>query len=372
METSMNAINQLQRVISGPWLPPRAGKGPYLWSMFLLFFFWQYLYLRPSRRELTLATVSALLFLPLYFASFWQRNGRTLVPLTATVLLGALWAPHNVGASTFFIFAAGMCGAFDVRRTAFVLLAGVLAVPVVLTLLFDLPLNFLIPALLVGTPAGVAAILDGRLRRSREQLLRKQEEVEHLATIAERERISRDLHDVLGHTLSLITLKAELAGKLLARDPEACRREIKDIEHSARAALSEVRAAITGYRNTGLQHELASARAALLTAGVALTAQVAPVSLAPALENVLALALREAVTNIVRHAGATGCSVSLTCDTGTVLLRVDDNGRAPASVEPGNGLRGMRERVEGLGGQLLVRGGDGLLIELRLPLGAPV
>jgi hypothetical protein len=116
--------------------------------------------------------------------------------------------------------------------------------------------------------------MEGGLRASRKQLLRKQEEVEHIARIAERERISRDLHDLLGHSLSLIALKAELAGKLAGRDLEACKREIADIETSARRALAEVRTAVTGYRDSGLSGALASARASLAAAGVELREEV--------------------------------------------------------------------------------------------------
>ena len=366
----MFVLPTLQRVISAPWLPTRAGKAPYLWSMFLLFFFAQYLYQRPPAVELALAIATVVLFLPLYWVSFWLRNGRLLPLLAITVALGVAWAPHNIGASTMFIYAAAMCAGFDRRRTAFSLLAAVLLLAVLLVPLFGLSFNFIVPALVVGTPVGMAAIMDAGLRRARAQLLRKEEEVEHMATIAERERISRDLHDVLGHTLSLITLKAELAGKLFERDPAACRREIADIERSARSALAEVRSTITGYRHSGLLHEVASARAALASADVLLTTQLAPLTLPAAAENVLALALREAVTNIVRHAGASQCRVSLASEADTLVFCVVDNGGVLPGFAPGNGLRGMQERVLGLGGRMHWRVDGGLALELRLPLGA--
>ena len=135
-----------------------------------------------------------------------------------------------------------------------------------------------------------------------------------MARIAERERISRDLHDLLGHTLSMITLKAELAGKLLERDPQACRSEIRDIELAARQALGEVRSAVTGIRQTGFSHELATARASLAAANVGLSEEVQPCALPATLESVLSLALREAVTNILRHAGASHCEVRMTLE----------------------------------------------------------
>jgi len=193
-----------------------------------------------------------------------------------------------------------------------------------------------------------------------------------MARIAERERISRDLHDLLGHTLSMITLKAELAGKLLERDPQACRSEIRDIEQTARKALSEVRSAVTGIRQTGFAHELATARASLAAANVGFTEQVQPCVLPAALENVLSLALREAVTNILRHAGASHCEVRMALESGMVVLRVRDNGRAldDGAIVHGSGLSGMKERVAALGGRLALRADRGLALELSLPMGA--
>ena len=249
------------------------------------------------------------------------------------------------------------------------LAAVLLLVPAIAYSLGHAALSFILPALAIGVPTGIAAIMDTSLRDSRERLLRKQEEVEHMATIAERERISRDLHDLLGHTLSLITLKAELAGKLAGRDIDACKQEIGDIERCARNALAEVRAAVTGYRLTGLQHELASARASLAAAGIDMHAALASFSVPAAAENVMALALREAVTNIIRHAGASRCDVSLTQEGGIILFRIADNGAAGREIRHGNGLNGMRERVASVGGQLALQVEKGLALELRLPIG---
>jgi two-component system sensor histidine kinase DesK len=228
----------------------------------------------------------------------------------------------------------------------------------------------------IGLSVGVGSIMDGGLRASRQQLLRKQEEVEHMARIAERERISRDLHDLLGHSLSLIALKAELAGKLAGRDAEACRREIADIETTARRALAEVRTAVTGYRESGLSGALASARASLAAANVALREEVQPQfqqgALAPAAEHVLALALREAVTNVVRHAGATRCTLGLAMEEGSAVLRVLDDGaslQGGSEVRAGNGLSGMRERAAAAGGRLAISVDGGLRLELRIPTG---
>jgi two-component system sensor histidine kinase DesK len=370
----MKRIEQLRRLLAGPWIPARRGKAPYLWILMLFFLLLKYARAAPTGLELAFLGATLLLFPPLYFASYWCRGPARALVILLTCLTGVLWARYNLGASTFFIYACAMCAGIQAPRNAYGSVLAVIALA--LATAWSLPahgIDFLVPVLIVGTLIGLGSIMDARLERSRDQLLRKQEEVEQMATIAERERISRDLHDLLGHTLSLITLKAELAGKLFERDPAACRREIGDIERSARAALSEVRSAVSGYRQTGFAHELAGARASLAAAGVALRAEVQAFALPAAAENVMSLALREAVTNIVRHAGATECRLSLALAEGVIALRIADNGERLASGAPvrhGNGLTGMQERIAALGGRLALRAERGLALELTLPLGA--
>lgn len=367
-------MQTLKQLMAHPWTPERYGKIPYLWIWSLLFLFAKYANGRPSAIELACLIATVGVFLPVYLASFWGPNRWSPFYVAVTCLLGVLWAPTNFGASCFFIFACALCGTLATTRQSYLALAAVLLVATVMAWLLPYPpVGFAFPALAIGIPVGLGSIVDRRLQRSREQLLRKQEEVEHMATIAERERISRDLHDLLGHTLSLITLKAELAGKLAGRDLPACRAEINDIENSARQALAEVRSAVSGYRQSGFSHEVTSARASLAAAGVTLNSDVQPVSMAPAAENALSLALREAVTNIVRHAGATRCELSLMQEEGTIALRIADNGARLVSIAQlrhGNGMTGMQERIGALGGQVMLRMDQGLTLELRLPVGA--
>jgi two-component system sensor histidine kinase DesK len=365
-------MQTLKRVLAGPWVPAEMGKLPYLWATSLAFLLFKYFYSTASTVELGMLILSVLLFLPLYLYSFWTGGRSAVLCILASCVFGMLWAPHNSGAGTFFIFAAGMCGRLAPGRSAPRMLALVLALATLTGYLLanDGP-SFLLAPWAIGLSVGVASIMEGGLRASRKELLRKQEEVEHIARIAERERISRDLHDLLGHSLSLIALKAELAGKLAGRDLEACKREIADIEASARRALAEVRTAVTGYRDSGLSGALASARASLAAAGVELREHVQAFALAPACEHVLALALREAVTNVVRHAGATRCTITLALEEGSAVLRVLDDGdrlRAGDEVRVGNGLTGMRERAAGAGGSLSIRVENGMRLELRLPM----
>ncbi len=178
------------------------------------------------------------------------------------------------------------------------------------------------------------------------------EEIEHLAKVAERERIARDLHDVLGHTLSLIIVKSTLAGKLLEKYPQKARSEIADIEKVSREAMAEIRNTLRGYSTYKLSDEIERAKSALHSAGVTMESDAAEISMTPAQESVVALIMREAVTNVVRHAEAHTCRLRIAPNDGSCVLEIADDGRGGFQSE-GNGLRGMRERIEALGGTVV-------------------
>ncbi|HBD18652.1 MAG TPA: hypothetical protein DC063_00120 [Arenimonas sp.] len=166
----------------------------------------------------------------------------------------------------------------------------------------------------------------------------------------------------------MIALKSELAGRLVERDAAAARTQIAEVESVARQALAQVREAVVGIRAAGLQAELAAARLALLSADVRLDQRLAPVALAPAAESALAMAVREAVTNVLRHAGASRVEVELSVVDGEVRLAISDDGRGGA-VRPGNGLSGMQERLAEAGGRLEIDSppGGGTRLLVRLP-----
>ena len=266
------------------------------------------------------------------------------------LLLGVLLVPWNPGAASFFIYAASFIAYSGRRASPGALLGVLLAVLALETPLAHLSPYAWVPAAGFSLMIGGICIHGAEVKRANAKLRMAQEEIERLAQTAERERIARDLHDVLGHTLSLITLKSELAGKLVARDPERAGREIREVERISREALREVRTAIAGYRSEGLQAEMGRARLALESAGVRLEYFAQPVELDPVQETVLALALRESVTNVVRHAGARTCRITLEQTGEETRLEVHDDGRGGAAPE-GIGLASMRERVEGLGGR---------------------
>ncbi|MGB7169694.1 MAG: sensor histidine kinase, partial [Acidobacteriaceae bacterium] len=218
----------------------------------------------------------------------------------------------------------------------------------------------------IAIAVGSGNLVAAQRMRANKRLNLAQEQIAHLAKVAERERIARDLHDVLGHTLSVVVLKSELAGKMIGRDPDRARVEIADVEQIARKALGEVREAIRGYRSEGLAAEIDRARTILDAAGVTLECEARPPLFAPAEETVISLIVREAVTNIVRHAQASHCRLDFQSNGHGTALVVEDDGRGGIRTE-GNGLRGMRERVESIGGRMRIDSEQGTRLLVEIP-----
>lgn len=352
-------------------LPGAAGRwraGNLIWLIYSVFFIIEPLQ-QGSRRAWLIFAALYCCFLAIYLPLIFSRSNRTRkLLLLALAVLGAASYPVNASAgATLFIYVAAF---IPFATTSFALAAGTIAAAALISAAEGLLLH-LSPWACGGLAFLAASIGAGNLfsalrMAAAQRLLQAQEKIEHLATVAERERIARDLHDVLGHTLSLVVLKSELAGKLIGTDAERARQEIGEVEQIARKALGEVREAIRGYRSDGIAAEIARARRALDAAGVRLEWQPQALRLEPAHESVLSLVLREAITNILRHAGATSCRLELAADGGGTRLTVRDDGRG-ASEYSGNGVRGMRERIEALGGRLRIDSRAGTCLTVELP-----
>ena len=317
-------------------------------------------------------TIFGLVFIWVYLYAFSHPEPHRLIAASGLLVMAACLVPTNHGAVCGLFVYAIAAGAFTTNRARVVLFMGVdLGLLGVYAYHLKLPFVFWGFMLLLIVLVGIGNYLAAVAHCAGEKLRKADVEIEHLAKVAERERIARDLHDLLGHTLSLITLKAELARKLVDRDPQRAKEEMLDVERTSRAALADVREAISGYRGEGLAAELVRARKTLETAGVSVDSEIAELPLSPAQETVLALALREAVTNVVRHAQAQQCSVRLQREEDLCTLEIADNGRGVDAPE-GNGLRGMRERLEALGGSLQCRTEAGTHLVMQLPLGHPI
>ena len=183
-----------------------------------------------------------------------------------------------------------------------------------------------------------------------ESAARRQEEERVLAAVAEREEIGRDVHDLLGHSLTVLTLKAEVAHRLVRRDPGAAERELAEIIELSRSALADVRATVTRLRAPDLIGQVEASRTAFATADISavLAGRASDIPLPQ--RELLAWALREGTTNVLRHAGATHVRIGLAPGR----VRVQDDGAGVAGHRPGNGLTGLRERVEAVGGALVL------------------
>jgi two-component system, NarL family, sensor histidine kinase DesK len=359
--------DKLSRSLESPEIGSQGNSG-YIWLAYSAFFLIDPI-LSHSRRLWIESGIVYAIFLVLYVAYMKARTIRRQHGLLiAFYVLGVASLPMNSGGSTFFIYSAAFLPFVVASVPMFVaiLIAQALGLVVEGLLLHINPIALALTAFMMGI-VGISNAFIAKQKRADTKLRMAHEEIEQLAALAERERIARDLHDVLGHTLSVIVLKSELAGRLIERDPKRAAEEIADVERTARTALSDVRAAIGGYRSQGLSTEMELARNTLQAAGVALACESPLPQLHVAEETVLCLAVREAVTNIVRHAQATHCRMRFTTSgDGYHSLLIADDGAHP-KLQEGNGLRGMRERIQSLGGRLSITADAGVSLLIELP-----
>lgn len=306
-------------------------------------------------------------FLVLYFLGYWFHGRKLVVIIASMTLLGFVTMSFNNFGSSFFIYAAAMVAFIDMDRPRLMHVGIYVSIVAAWGVMTDQKTWYFIPGVVIAGVVGGVNVHYAQVWLSNARIRLAQGEIERLAKVAERERIARDLHDVLGHTLSVIALKSELASKLMERDPARAAQEIREVNDVARDALAQVRSAVTGYRAAGLSAEFLAMRKAFDTAGVALEVEAEPLALPAAHENTLALVLREASTNVLRHAHAKTCRVRLIHRNNVALLEIVDDGLGGDARE-GNGLLGMRERIAALGGSLIRDGRSGMRLEITLPL----
>ncbi len=341
----------------------------YVWLIYIVPMFIQPV-LTGEARDWWITGLSVAVFLPLYFVGFWLQGRRVLWVVGAIVAIGCLTAPLNPGSASFFIYAAAFLGQLGPPRVGALYLVGILGVLLLEAWLVGFPRYSWVWASFFTLMVGGINIHYSEVARRQAKLKLAQGEVERLATMAERERIARDLHDVLGHTLSLITIKAGLASRLVGSDPERAAAEMGEVEEIARSALDEVRQAVEGYRFLSLGAEVARAKVALAAAGIESAVETSPHDLASSIESAVALALREAVTNVVRHARADRCTIRYRQADGELRLEVVDDGRG-GDAPDGSGLAGMRERIEAIGGRVRRDGSRGTRLTVVVPVDEP-
>lgn len=329
--------------------------------------FWQ-----PVGSSDVLAIVVAIaVFMPIYFHAF-ERSAPAFIPhIIAMELICWALLPFAGVHGVFHVYACVQSAFQRPARRALVLIGSLTAAYIGYASLRGLPLFQIGFDVMFGLLIGIACIAgaegierEGRLRRSR--VLERQR-----ATLAERERIAHDLHDLLGHTLTMVALKSELASKLMTRDPERARGEIADVADAARNALKDIRAAVYDMTATTVDTEIALARNALDAAGVTLEVVNNLPDITPPMGKALGLTIREATTNIVRHSRADAARIDIDRQDGRLQLSVSDNGVADErSASEGAGLAGLRQRIAALGGETTIRRQQGMQILVSLPLNA--
>jgi two-component system sensor histidine kinase DesK len=315
-----------------------------------------------------------------------QTRVRLALLILAMLFLLALMLSLVYGATWLWLFLgiSAMAGVLLPPRSAFAGVILLTLLPLVLTFLTQRPervdLWWLLAFILLVRGVGLDMIGVARMGSAIRELHIARQALARMKVEEERQRLARDLHDLLGQALSVITLKSELARSLITEDPERCAQELADVEQVGRMTLREVRRTVTGYRQPRLANELDGARQVLEAAGIAPTIEQTTCELPPTLDAVLAWTLREGITNVIRHNRARRCLVRLSQEQDMVQLEIlNDRGQTDEAsghlCTQGSGLRGLRERVSALAGTLeatllSIEGAAHFRLRVQVPLQA--
>jgi two-component system sensor histidine kinase DesK len=367
-----------------------------IWLMWLPFLFQpasDLLQMSPSLRKVAVG-VGMVLFIGTYLWTTWHEayrlthtlptdatsQKREWVPLAILVGLSImlLFLQGSWGLGGFIFTSASVAGRLAPRQAAMVF-GGLMLLVLLLGVISATPWPMLLLMIFLVPAVGSTVAAFSRTIWTNRELRLARRQIAHLAISEERLRFARDLHDLLGHTLSLITIKSELAGQLIPEDPEQAQQEVRDIETAARTALREVREAVVGYRQSTLASELQRAHELLTAVGIQDILQNDTGVLPVPIETLLTWVVREGVTNVMRHSRAKHCIISLAQQPGEISLTITDDGLGSASGEseasrhkhsPGNGLQGIMERVALLNGRYEAGPAEecGFRLAVRLPL----
>lgn len=332
------------------------GYSAYVVLLFLGIFFSNFYFKPVHGLELLVVIIGVLTFLVCYFRAYWSSGKALYGYIVAICLIGTVMAEINWGASVFFVYAAAFTCDCGGRKNAFLTLAAIILYIIIFTLLTNKPEYFWVPAIFFSFIIGTLNIHQAEVNQKNRALRQSQEEIQLLAETAERERISRDLHDLLGHSLSVITLKSELAGKMIDKGVslDKIKTEIKAVEQLSRDTLAQVRGAVRGYNIATIKGELLQAKVATEAANIELIDNIEVIHLPTKVESELALIIREAITNVIRHAESQKVWVTLKSEQDEIYLTVSDQGEM-ADVEEHSGLQNMRTRISKIGGEMKIQ-----------------
>lgn len=395
-QTSDNIHNEskLEEIIAASGISVRLWRlYAYFWFVCLVFPAVSLIQTSPSGAQLFITIVGIIIFVSTYFWVMWPHpvsdRARTrlnlpsalalVIGLTALVLFLSI-----MNGSTFlwlFIGVSAVAGITLSFRNASIAVMGLTLLTVAANVGLDKSItsaNWLqiIPLALLVRGLGLDMIGFVRLSDALRELQKARENLAYQAITEERLRMARDLHDLLGHSLSLITLKSDLAGRLLEKDPRAASQQVHEVERVARQALRDVREAVAGYRQRTLRDELDGARQILEAAGIEYTIEHRPQSLPPDIDMVLAWIVREAVTNVIRHSRARNCLIRIACDDAYIRAEIVNDGfprMESSNADSGTGLSGLSERLAKVGGTIQAEAlpasvGSGFRLKAEIPV----
>jgi two-component system sensor histidine kinase DesK len=296
-----------------------------------------------------------------------RAAGRAAPAAVVLALLGVVIALAYRGAdwTVLFIAAATAAGRISPPRNALAAIVMIGALSALVRLASDAAPARALESASEAALVGLVVLAFSQSQRTARQLARAQQEMTRLGAADERARIARDLHDLLGQSLSVMALKTELAGRLVERDPLRAAAELRDVEGIVRGSLRDIRDAVAGYRRVRLDTELVEARVALSAARIELDVQRPAGILDEGTDGLLGWVVREGVTNVVRHSGGTRCEIRIERGDQEVRLEITDDGHprdhlGSGGVGPsGSGLSGIRDRVEAVGGRMEAGPSDG-------------
>lgn len=355
--------------------PKHMGFFPYMWLVYLLFPI--YNLTQVSGWKLVIGSGMLIVFMITYRQLYFVQKTFILwacIQMILTLLFALFYNPFMIFFGFFTASAMGFAPSKKVFRILLCLLVVMLGVFVFINMnqLTPTSLVNIVPMfiLMLLTPFGMRNFNQKKMLRN--QLNEANEQIKDLVKREERQRIARDLHDTLGHTLSLITLKSQLVEKLIVKNPERASTEAKEITQTSRTALKQLRELISDMRMITVEEELEQIKAILQAANIELEIkqETSASSLSPIEQNILGMCLREAVTNVVKHSKATRCIVSVRELQGELILTVEDNGIGLADQNhDGNGIRGMKERIALIDGFVeLGTINPGTLLTVKVPV----
>jgi len=342
------------------------GNQPAFYLAYLAFYFIPWLQSPPETKDVVAIIIALALFVPIFFHAHKQEGRKSLPHIIAISIISMVLAPFHGTNGVFHIYAVVQAGFLRPERFAWIVVFAVSAVYLAFSLLIDQGWWDNVFPLFMGFIITVGVISSAGQMEKQRLMERTRQYDKQMAALSERERIAQDLHDVLGQTLTMVTLKTELANKLIDRDPTQAKQELNEVLKASRGALDDIRETVSGMNATSAVKEIQRAKSILESAGIELSINGNIPSLNAASDHVIGLAIREAITNVVRHATASRATLSWEELEQSVKVSVSDNGSLNNFIE-GSGLRGMRKRLEKIDGELLISANSGMQLTIMVP-----